>query len=398
MVSVKARLAGDYEISVSENGTGFDRIKETTLNFVHSMKLGEEIGVYQKEQHGGASLYGSYHGLHALDLFGEVPDDPAFRAQWARIFQSLQTEWGFFAPNPSGETERTPQEMDRLWHYTRGNLWALRLLGVKPDHSFKFLEPFFDAGYTYRYVKRYDWSNSWAAGNQILAVVTAMQAARDWFGESNVDSILENEMFPALEELIDPKTGYWGTQLGADIWNGQFGTIHVLPVYFSQNWPVRFLEPSVDTTLETQLTDGSFWPGGSDCPDFDGAYMLLNLSRLTDHRSEDLHESARRYLQHALAHEDNNQSGWLLHRRGSQPSDWKPRPHWIWKDGATSVSAEYRDDDPSRTHIMLGSWFYPLSIALVSMILGDTGYEGPYRLNRMSLHQANVVTATGILK
>ena len=52
---------------------------------------------------------------------------------------------------------------------------------------------------------------------------------------------------------------------------------------------------------------------------------------------------------------------------------------------------ELRDDDPTRTHIMLGSWFYPLSIALVAAMLGDTGYEGPYKLNKMSLHECNVV-------
>ena len=71
-------------------------------------------------------------------------------------------------------------------------------------------------------------------------------------------------------------------------------------------------------------------------------------------------------------------------------SQWKSRPHWIWKPGESRVTAEYRDEDPSRTHIMLGSWFYPQSIALVASLLRDTGYEGPYQLNPMSLHECNV--------
>ena len=82
--------------------------------------------------------------------------------------------------------------------------------------------------------------------------------------------------------------------------------------------------------------------------------------------------------------------GWLLHRRGSHPKDWQPRPHFLWKPDVNQAIEELRDDDPDRTHIMLGSWFYPLSIALVSTILEDTGYEGPYYLNPMSLHQQNV--------
>jgi hypothetical protein len=360
------------------------------------MKLGDAIGVYEKEAGEGESFYGSYHALHALDLFGQAPADEADREQWAQIFRQRQTQWGHFSSDLEHERRRTPEQMDAVWHYTRGNIWALRLLGREADYPLRFLDPFFDTGYLYKYVKRYDWSNSWAAGNQICAVATALQAARDWFGESQVDSIMEREMYPALEELIDSDTGYWGTQFGADIWNGQFGTIHVLPMYFTQGWPVRYVEQSVDTTLKTQLDDGSFWPGGSDCPDFDGAYMLLNLSRLTDYRAEDIHSAAGKYLSHALLHQDQNGSGFLLHRRGSSPAEWKSRPHWIWKDGVNSVTAEYRDEDPERTHIMLGSWFYPLSIALVSMILGDSGYEGPYRLNRMSLHQANVVAEPGL--
>lgn len=395
MVTISSRVDGDYEICSAPPSPGYNDIKQTAIRFVEKMKLGEAAGEYQKEPGGGASLYGSYHGLHVLDLFGEAPQDEHTRETWSRRFRGLQTKWGYFAPDPENQRERTPEELDPLWHYTRGNLWSLRLLNRRPDYPLAFLEPFFDKGYTYRYVKRYDWANPWAAGNQICAVATALQAARDWFGESRVDEILEHEMYPALEELIDSETGYWGTQLGADLWNGQFGTIHVLPIYFSQMWPVRFVEQSVDTTLRTQLEDGSFWPGGSDCPDFDGAYMLLNLSRLTDYRSDDLREAATRYLAHALMHKDPD-GGFTLHRRDSKPADWKSRPHWIWKEGSTEVSAEYRDKDPSRTHIMLGSWFYPLSIALVTMIIGDSGYEGPYRMHRMSLHQANIVTANGV--
>ena len=117
--------------------------------------------------------------------------------------------------------------------------------------------------------------------------------------------------------------------------------------------------------------------------------MMANLAELTDYRREDLEQSARAYLKHALMHEDPHGCGWLLHRRDSKPCDWTPRPHFLWKAGG-ELSIELRDDDPERTHIMLGSWFYPLSIALIAHMLGDTGYEGPYRMNPMSLHQSKV--------
>ncbi|GAB2799475.1 hypothetical protein GCM10027275_51650 [Rhabdobacter roseus] len=371
---------------------GYQRIKQTSLNFVNAMKMGDKPGIYQKEAGEGESFYGSYHAAHVLDLFGELSTYPqTYREEWAEQFRQRQTEQGYFSKHVSDQKRiRTIEELEPVWHYTRGNIWALRVLGCKPERELAFVEPLLDARKLYQWVKHYDWSNAWAAGNQVLAAATVLFALRDWYGVSEVDKVLEEGMYPALEELMDEKTGFWGTQYGADLPNGLFGTIHITPIYFAQGWELRGLERNVDSTLACQLPDGSFWPGGSDCPDFDGAYMMANLAALTDYRRDDLVAASRRYLEHALMHEDPTGNGWLLHRRDSVPADWVPRPHWIWQEGATTAIAELRDEDPNRTHIMLGSWFYPLSIALISHFLGDTGYEGPYHFNSHSLHVCNV--------
>lgn len=374
------------------HNNGFQRIKSTSLNFVNLMKIGEKSGIYRKEKDEGESFYGSYHAAHILDLFGELQNIPeADKDIWAHNFTSRQSAQGYFSSDKDNFLKNvTVDEMEPYWHYTRGNIWALRLLGRKPQHSFGFLEPLLNTKALYKWVKKYDWSNSWAAGNQVLACATALFALRDWFGFSEADKIIEYGMYPALEELLDEKTGFWGTQFNSGLQNGLFGTIHITPVYFAQGWPLRSVEANIDSTLKCQLPDGSFWPGGSDCPDFDGAYMMANLHALTDYRKEDLQLAARKYLDHALMHEDPKGCGWLLHRKNSNPSDWKPRPHWIWKNGTDRAIAELRDEDPERTHIMLGSWFYPLSIALIAKMLEDTDYDGPYHFNKNSLHVCNV--------
>lgn len=374
---------------------GYETVKQAALNYVAAMKVGDVPGRYKKEYaETDAGLYGSYHATHILDLYDQLG---GFSSEdidtWARFFQEKQSDHGYFS-NQSGDVKqnrrRVLRELDPVWHSTRGMIWALRVLDRRPLKPLAFVEPFMNPETLYTYVKSYDWSNSWAAGNQICALATAMMALRDWFGESDVNRVMEQGMFPALEELMDDKTGYWGTQFGADLYNGQFGTIHVAPIYFAMGWPLRAVERNVDSTLACQLPDGSFWPGGSDCPDFDGAYMMMNLSELTDYRREELNAAARRYLDHALMHLDPEGCGFRLHRLDSKPSEWKPRPHFIWQDGHDHAHEELRDDDPERTHIMLGSWFYPLSIGLVAHMLGDTGYEGPYKLNPMSLHDCNV--------
>lgn len=371
---------------------GYQTIKKISLRFVRTMKVGDKPGIYRKEAGDPPGLYGSYHAAHILDLFGELEkfsDDEI--ESWADFFHQKQTKQGYYSNRPEDYLiERKMNELDPVWHATRGILWTLRKLHCKPTMNLTFLEPFLNANSLYKWVKSYDWSNPWASGNQILAAATALFALRDWFGVSCVDEVLETGMYPALEELLDVKTGYWGTQFGSDLAGGLFGTIHITPIYFSQGWPLRALERNVDSTLSLQYADGSFWPGGSDCPDFDGAYMIANLAALTNYRREDLVTAARKYIQHALMHQDPEGVGWLLHRRDSKPEDWRPRPHFIWVEGENKPRVELRDDDPDRTHIMLGSWFYPLSLALVSNMLGDTGFEGPYKLNRMSLHECNV--------
>ena len=375
-----------------EPSPGYLRLKTMALAFVDAMKAGEEPGAYKKEaSETGPSTYGTYHAAVIRSLFGELENcGSACLDRWAERVNALQCEGGYYSNRPEDRLRRRgPGELDSVWHFTRGMLWTLYVLGRRPGRELTFLEPLLNKQTMYRYVLSYDWSNSWAAGNQICALSTAMFALRDFYGVPYVDEVLEYGMFPALEELLDPETGYWGCQLGAGLLNGQFGTIHVLPTYFAQGWEYRFADKSVDSTLACQRSDGSFWPCGSDCPDFDGAYMLYNLSLLTDYRREELEQAGRRYLDHARQHFSPDGVGFTIHRRDSTPDQWKSRPHFIWRDGESAAREEIRDEDPRRDRIMLGSWFYPLSIALISGMLGDTGFEGPYRLTPGCLHECN---------
>ena len=377
----------------ANESAGYRQLKEMALAFVNAMKLGDEPGAYKKEAcETKPSAYGAYHAAIILSLFGELQklDEKTIDA-WAARINAYQCGNGYYSNHPENKARaRGADELDSVWHFTRGMLWTLYVLGRRPEADLSFLEPLLNKERMYSYVKKYDWSNSWAAGNQICALSTAMFALRDFYGVPYVDEVLEYGMFPALEELLDPETGYWGCQFGAGLRNGQFGTIHVLPTYFAQGWEYRFTDRSVDSTLACQGSDGSFWPYGSDCPDFDGAYMLYNLSKLTDYRREDIEKAARLYLSHAKQHFPDDGVGFLIHRKDSDSSRWISRPHFIWVDGETEAREEIRDEDPRRDKIMLGSWFYPQSIALITGILDDTGFEGPYRLTRGCLHECNV--------
>src|SRR5690606_5156705 len=125
----------------------FERIKKVSLNFVDAMKMGDKPGVYRKEAGEGESFYGSYHAAHILDLFGELDRFSAEeKAVWAENFIKRQTQQGYFSAKPEDAAQRLDiQQMEPYWHYTRGNIWALRILGLKPKHSLDFLEPLLDA-------------------------------------------------------------------------------------------------------------------------------------------------------------------------------------------------------------------------------------------------------------
>lgn len=348
---------------------GYQRIKQVALNYVNAMKVSNEPGVYSIAKGGGENFYASYHTTQVLSLFDELKNFSASEIDaWADYLQTFQEPDGSlkmrhqrFEENPVA-----PGIDDKL-HSTRGLIWTFRTLDRKPKHAPTFIEPLLDSETLYQWVKAFDWSQSWRVSNQVLGVYTAMLALRDWFGYDTIDTILENGMRPALEELLDEQTGFFGTAQGAPLNGGLFGTIHITPIYFREKWDLRFVERNVDNTIKCQLADGSYWKGGANCPDFDGAYMLANLNALTDYRNEDLKQAARRYLEHALMHEDIHGRGWRSSRRDKViPID--------------KLEAEFT---------MLDSWFYPASIALVSHILGDTGYEGPYQFAEESLHMQN---------
>lgn len=227
----------------ANESAGYRQLKEMALAFVNAMKFGDEPGAYKKEAcETKPSAYGAYHAAIILSLFGELQklDEKTIDA-WAARINAYQCGNGYYSNHPENKNRaRGADELDSIWHFTRGMLWTLYVLGRRPEADLSFLEPLLNKERMYSYVKKYDWSNSWAAGNQICALSTAMFALRDFYGVPYVDEVLEYGMFPALEELLDPETGYWGCQFGADLRNGQFGTIHVLPTYFAQGWEYRF--------------------------------------------------------------------------------------------------------------------------------------------------------------
>lgn len=304
---------------------GYRKVKANAMAYLQAMKVGSEPGIYKKEAcETSPSTYGSYHATQVLSLFGELQKMPRKDLDaWAEHIKALQIGGNGFFSNKEHDRGRFRglHELDSVWHVTRGMLWTLRTLGddYRPDREMAFMEPFLNKKTVYEYTKAYDWKNSWAASNQICALGTCMLALRDWYGVPAIDEALEYGLYPALEELVDENTGYWGTQFGADLLNGQFGTIHVLPIYFYMGWEYKQLERSVDSTIQCQLPDGSFWPCGADCPDFDGAYMLYNLSCLTDYRKEDMHAAARKFIRHVETHMPDDGIGFLLHDKNTTP-------------------------------------------------------------------------------
>gem|GEM_PF-797054 len=362
------------------------------MNYVAANKIGNRPGVYSKWLGEGESFYGSYHAAHILDMFGELEKLPPKDIDaWAGNILQYQSKYGHFSTKDEWKEKefRLPEEMDAILHSTRGAIWTLRVLNRKPRYEFRFFEQLLNARKLYQWVKSYDWGKPWEVSNQICAAATILFAMRDWFGITEVDQIIEEGMYPALEELIDENTGFWGTRAGASLPHGLYATIHIIPIYFAQGWPIKHVERSVDSTLACQLPNGSF-PDGRNCPDFDGAYMITNLAEISEYRLEDLKKAARLYLENALMHEDPNGMGWLSLRRDSPPEAYRPSvtQKWTVVNGKRVTDQQTTTEEP-KTHVMLDSWFYPLSIALIAHMLGDTGYEGPYRLTPAALHQCN---------
>jgi len=135
---------------------------------------------------------------------------------------------------------------------------ALNMLGGKPRHPLRFLEPHADPDSMGSWVDAKDWKSPWGPSIEILHAATPRVLAEKKAGG---DRAWSDRFFARLEAHQDPRTGLWGTDVGASHWDGMGGAFHFFPIYRAAGRPLPHAERMLESVLALREPSGSFRSG-----------------------------------------------------------------------------------------------------------------------------------------
>ena len=146
------------------------------------------------------------------------------------------------------------------WQDSLSGTWfalqALDALGLRPNYRFKFLDGLVDRAGLIGWVRGLDWSNAATAADSIAAVLQILiyrvEVERDPFAAGLYHAVLDE-----LDELQDPKTGFWGQAPGVPLEDGLIAVHRLLASYEYVQRPIMRVSMIVDAALSLAQPDGS---------------------------------------------------------------------------------------------------------------------------------------------
>jgi len=271
---------------------------------------------------------------------------------------------------------------------------ALDALGRRPMHPLRFLGRFMNAAASIDWLRAWDFSQFWYASNEIMWLLSFLEYESGQ-GNSQADVVIE-ALLDKLDEMQDPRTGFWGTDCGATLFNGMAGAFHVYYFYFSRARRVNHVARIIDSTLSLQHADGLFSEsgGGGACHDLDAIDILVKFSTVTDYRADDVSGALRRAYR-ALWKAQNADGGFC-------ECVWRPYRSWKRRIGEVfgldKLLNRPIQEQPGRFRYggwtkmecrtnesnVWGMWFRPLALALISVRYPGRYLDGkPWSFRRL---------------
>jgi hypothetical protein len=242
-----------------------------------------------------------------------------------------------------------------IWQETYFSLHALEALGRAPDHELGFVKPFLKDAALMPWLDTLGFDDFWFTSNYLMFVLYFFVKTQGRESEA------AHRLLDWLDGRQDPKTGFWGTQQGASLFNGLAGAFHVYGFHQYLGREVHHAEAALASTIALQQKSG-LWsePGGGPCEDLDAIDVLAKLpagGSALDRRVRDSLERALPALRAARL--PSGGYCWTSPQRRS-------RPRVVLYSGLDTLKV--RSDQPDLWSI----WFRPLAIALAELRLGRT--------------------------
>ncbi len=342
-----------------ERNIGVKMIAQKIHKFVELCRTSKTDFSYKMHPRGHETLYASCFAAMTLHYIGALPE-PAEQQKWADYINSFQcSETGFFLGKEITEGRLMSEAHSKehlLMHLCAHVLPALAVLGSKPKFNLKFAASYLDKQKLEAWFNARDWARVWIEGNNLLFMGQFITHIGEVEGQQEYIAELMLFYFDWLDELLDTKTGLWGTNLGSKLDVAIYGGYHQLLLYYYWKRPILYPERLVDSVLSIQHFDGGFgaWSDAGTCQNIDGIDILVNLYKLNDYRHRDIRRALRRVVRLILLKQTSN--GGFVDRRG----------HFF-----DHMGMEYTQT-PAGSANMFSTWFFTHALCLISEVLGDS--------------------------
>jgi hypothetical protein len=374
-------------------------MKDSVLGWLESLRVkNTNYGVYKFCEKGNSTLMSSCFAVFTRELLNDLSSlSDKERKDWIQYIKNTQDiNTGLFI-DPLLNEHNLSSKFSReyvLHQNTMFCLSALNALGAEPDYDLKIINSYRDASSIVGWLKKLNWSRPWLISNEIMFIMYFLQEDYERNqSERSLGSL--NAIFDYLDRTQDPNTGFWGTNDGANIFNGMAGAFHLYFFYFYFEREIKHEEKIIDATLALQNTDGLFNPagGGGHCEDLDAIDILVKFSMVSSYREVDIKEALMRACDGIVKNQNHDGgfcyakmyrctlSEWLDSIELVKPKlglDFKTRlwmlemkfgkqllypliKDWVWKySGWKVMSCRINQSD------IWSTWFRLLALALIS--------------------------------
>lgn len=304
------------------------------------------------------TLLATCFGVISHEMLGTLPElQAARREQLVDVIASCQQADGTFRdplhPDKLIHTLRKFTPTYLSWQETYFASHALDALGVAPAKPLRFIEPFRFEPTLMPWLGTLGFEDFWFVSNYLMFLLHFLVEVE------GKESPAAHRVLDWLDTRQDPKTGFWGTQQGASLFNGLAGAFHLYGFYQYLGREIHYVDRAIESTLSVQQKSG-LWsePGGGPCEDLDAVDVLLKLVP----SNADLDERVKAALRRALAalRAARLPSGgycWTSPQR-------RARPRNVVYSGLPTLKVKSNKED------LWSIWFRPLAIAMAELRLG----------------------------
>ena len=314
--------------------------------WVEGMRVPRLACRYRLHSKAEPTVFASCFALFFKHLCAETEAwDETTRAAWVGYLLSFQdkTTGLFRDPDASSRVTDSYHDQEHLDRQLTGFcLAALRVLGAEPCYRLRYVTPWCDDEYMFKWLDGLDWTWSSLSGNKamFIAIMLVHELER---GNAAAEKGL-HAWFRWHDTHVNPRTGYWGITRACRYFQGMTGFVHQFLIYNYMGRRVPYTERVVDRTLLLQQPDGLFTPmlGGGACDDLDAIHTLCYLFHTENFRREDIKAA----LQKAL-------NGILANQNADGGFSWARRFRFTLRDWLTLVLHNARSADPYLVYLSL---------------------------------------------